>query len=47
MKKILIATANKGKFAEFLGILGDLPFKFLSLEEFNLAPIKETGKTYR
>jgi XTP/dITP diphosphohydrolase len=52
MKKLLIATRNKGKFKEFLGILKNLPFEFLFLDDVSqkipLAfEIKETGKTFK
>lgn len=36
MTEILIATGNKGKFDEIMGILGDLPFEFLTLNDLGL-----------
>ena len=48
MRKLLIATANKGKFAEFFGILKNLPFQLLTLKDIIIPQnfqVKETGKT--
>lgn len=46
MKKLLIATSNQGKLAEYRKFLGDLPLELLSLSDFNLGSIDETGKTF-
>lgn len=48
MKKLLIATTRKGKIDEFLGILKDLRFEFLSLKDINFPEIEpeETGKNF-
>lgn len=47
MQKILIATTNKGKFKELMEVLGDLPFKFVSLTDEGITgDVEETGKTY-
>ena len=48
MKKILIATARKGKLDEFKGILKGLNFKFLTLKDLNhsFPEPEETGKTF-
>jgi XTP/dITP diphosphohydrolase len=50
MRKLLIATQNKGKFDEFFGILKDLPFEFLTLDNFNQniqnLKVEESGKTF-
>ena len=47
MNKILIATTNKGKFAEMIHLLGDLPFVFLSLLDLKeqIDEPEETGTT--
>lgn len=49
MKQLLIATQNRGKFAEFLAFLKDLPFEFISLLDIKIPAdfsIKETGKSF-
>jgi len=47
MKKILIASKNKGKIAEFEALLADLPFKVYSLLDFaDIIDIEETGLTF-
>lgn len=48
MKKLLIASGNKGKIREFEEILKGLPVNFVSLDE--VAPnfeVEETGKTFK
>lgn len=48
MKKLLIATRNKGKFLELSHYLSDLPIQLLSLSDLGItADVKETGKTYQ
>jgi XTP/dITP diphosphohydrolase len=45
--KILIATHNFGKFKELMEVLGDLPFKFVSLNDENVnEEAEEHGETY-
>ncbi|HLD01400.1 MAG TPA: non-canonical purine NTP pyrophosphatase [Patescibacteria group bacterium] len=47
MKKLLIATHNPGKLAEFKNFLSDLPLKLISLTEIGITDdIEEDGKTY-
>ena len=47
MKKLLIATTNKGKLKEISEFLTDLPFKLLSLNDIGITEdVEETGKTY-
>lgn len=47
MKKILIATHNFGKYKELMEVLGDLPFKFVSLNDEKIKEdVEETGETY-
>lgn len=47
MRKLLVATKNKGKFKEFLGILQDLPYDIITLDKVGIDfDIKETGKTF-
>jgi XTP/dITP diphosphohydrolase len=47
MQKILIATTNAGKFKELMEVLGDLPFKFVSLTDEHIeGDVDETGNTY-
>lgn len=48
MKKILLATRNKGKFNELSAFLSDLKVKILSLSDLGIAEdIEENGKTYK
>jgi len=47
MQKILIATTNFGKYKELMEVLGDLPFKFVTLNDEKVADqAEEYGKTY-
>lgn len=47
MKKLLIATHNKGKLKEISSFLKDLSLKIVSLKNINIVDdIEETGKTY-
>ena len=46
--KILIATKNPGKVAEFKEFLKDMPFKIISLADLKIKEdIEENGKTYK
>lgn len=48
MKKLLIATHNKGKLREISNFLSDLPLEIVSLSDIGISyDIEETGKTYR
>ncbi|HZJ18607.1 MAG TPA: non-canonical purine NTP pyrophosphatase [Patescibacteria group bacterium] len=48
MKKILIATGNKGKLKDLNFFLKDLEIEILSLKDLNLIQdVKEDGKTYK
>lgn len=48
MKKLLIATHNKGKIKELTKFLSDLPIKLLTLNEVNIdTDVEEVGKTYQ
>lgn len=48
MKKLLIATTNKGKLHEFTKFLSDLPLQTVSLEDVGITDdIKETGSSYK
>lgn len=48
MKKLLIATRNKGKIREFSEFLSDLPIKLVALPELKIGDnIDEDKKTYR
>ncbi len=48
MLELLLATRNKGKKREILGLLGDLPIKILSLDDVPGAPdVVEDGETFR
>ncbi len=48
MKKLLIATTNKGKLQEIKSFLKDLPIEILSLSDVDISDdVKETGKTYK
>lgn len=46
--KVVIATNNKNKTKEILGILSDITIKFLTLKDINFkGEIIETGKTFK
>lgn len=48
MKKLLIATTNKGKLHELSGFLKDLPVELLSLSDVGIdQDVEEDGKTYQ
>lgn len=45
--KLIIATKNKGKLAEFKQLLAGLPYEVLSLADYpEIADIEETGETF-
>lgn len=47
MKKLLIATTNKGKLKELSAFLADLPVELLSLEDLQITDdFEEKGKTF-
>ncbi len=47
MKKLLVATTNKGKLREISNFLKDLPLEIVSLADIGINDkVKETGKTY-
>ncbi len=47
MKKILIATKNKGKLNDIKEIFKDLDIEILSFNDFdNFPEVEETGKTF-
>lgn len=47
MRKLLIATTNKGKHAEMMEVIGDLPYEFLTPEGLKLkTDIEENGDTH-
>lgn len=47
MKKLLIATTNKGKLKELSEFLKDLPVQLVSLEDVGIEDeVEETGKSY-
>jgi XTP/dITP diphosphohydrolase len=47
MRNIIVATKNKGKYHEIKGILTDMPFNVLSMEDMNLdIDIVENGNTF-
>jgi XTP/dITP diphosphohydrolase len=47
MRKLLIATTNKGKIRELLAILADLPLELVTPTDINLhLDVKEDGYTY-
>lgn len=46
-KQILIATSNKGKFAEIMEVLGQLPYEILSLQDAGIRSFyEEDGATF-
>ena len=44
--KIVIATFNKGKFKEFKDLFSNSDFEILSLKDFTIEDIDETGSSY-
>lgn len=47
MKKLLIATKNKGKIKELTNILYNLPFMLVSLSDMGIVDdVEEDGDTY-
>jgi XTP/dITP diphosphohydrolase len=47
MKKLLLATTNKGKIGQIKAILGDLPINLVSPSDINLdLKVLENGKTF-
>jgi XTP/dITP diphosphohydrolase len=47
MRKLLVATKNKGKFKEFYGILRDLPYGIITLDQAGIDfEVQENGKTF-
>lgn len=46
MQKLLIATTNPGKFAEYKRHLDDLPLELVSLKDLGLETVEETGATF-
>ncbi len=47
MKKLLIATTNKGKIKELTEFLSDLPIQLLTLKDVDISEdVEEKGKTY-
>lgn len=47
MRKVLLATRNKGKVREIKKILGDLPIKLLNLDDLKIdTEVDETGSTF-
>jgi XTP/dITP diphosphohydrolase len=48
MKKLLIATSNKGKFKEYTQLLAGLPFELVSMRDMNInSEIEENYDNYR
>lgn len=48
MNKLVIASRNRGKIAEYGEMLRDLPVEILSLADFpDLPEVRETGRTFR
>jgi XTP/dITP diphosphohydrolase len=45
-KRLVLASANRGKLAEFSHLLAAAPFELTSLGELNLASPEETGATF-
>jgi XTP/dITP diphosphohydrolase len=43
--KLLIATTNQGKLAQYKKVLGDLHIELVSTSDLNLPSVDETGKT--
>lgn len=47
MKKLLIATSNPAKLAEYSAHLCDVPLQLISLKDLGLESVEETGETFR
>lgn len=48
MRRLVLATTNKGKVAEIRELLTGLPVEIVGLEQFpGLPPVEETGRTFR
>ncbi|MGQ9455236.1 MAG: XTP/dITP diphosphatase [Armatimonadota bacterium] len=47
MKKLLVATRNRGKVREILAVLSDLPMEIVTLQQYPEAPdVEEAGATF-
>ena len=46
VKKLVVASHNKGKVAEIKDLLAPYPLEILSISEFGLSAPEETGKTF-
>ncbi|HYH03624.1 MAG TPA: non-canonical purine NTP pyrophosphatase, partial [Bacillota bacterium] len=47
MRRLVLATTNKGKVAEIRDLLTDVPVEIVGLEQFpELPPVEETGSTF-
>jgi XTP/dITP diphosphohydrolase len=46
LRRLVLASANRGKLAEFRTLLAAAPFELTSLGELNLASPEETGATF-
>ena len=47
LSKLLVATGNPGKLKEFAGLLEDVPFELVSLEDLGIhEKVAETGSTF-
>jgi XTP/dITP diphosphohydrolase len=46
MSEIVIATENSGKVQEFLALLGDLPYTFTTLQDYEIEQADETASTF-
>ena len=48
LQPLLIATRNPGKMREYRGLLGDVPFDLVSLDDLGIEQeVEETGHTFR
>jgi XTP/dITP diphosphohydrolase len=45
-RRLIVATGNSGKLAEFRGLLAEFPFELTSLGELGLASPEETGASF-
>ena len=46
MNKLLIATANAGKVAQYRAALSNLPVELVTVDDLHLGGVEETGKTF-
>ncbi len=46
VRRIVVATRNRAKLREIRDILAEMPVELVSVEEFELPEVEETGETF-